>query len=255
MASKNADWWIAGRDGIQGIGKQGEPALADETAKEALLVAHGSPADPVPQEAAMMALAVRVGMLLPGWKIRGATLAMPGALEKALATMTAPLIYPFFMAEGWFTRTNLPRRLAAAGRDDLRQLAPFGTEPGLPELMVRAAGRAEPGATLLIAAHGSKVSKTSKDTTYQRVEEMRRLAGFSRVRAGFVEEAPFLAEAAAGLGPGSVCLPFFALRAGHVVEDVPQALKEAGFEGRLLPPIGEDAGAADLIAEALQKST
>jgi sirohydrochlorin ferrochelatase len=221
---------------------------------EAILVAHGSPADPVPQEAAMQALAVRVAMWLPGWRLRGATLAMPGALEAAVAAMDAPLIYPFFMAEGWFTRTNLPRRLAAAGGTALRQLAPFGTDEGLPDLMAAAAGGAAPeaGRALLIAAHGSKVSKTSSETSYKMVAEME-ARGFGPVKAGFVEEAPFLEDVAREMGSGT-CLPFFALRAGHVVEDVPHALGAAGFSGKLLPPIGEDIGVARLIATGLTRA-
>lgn len=220
--------------------------------KEAILVAHGAPANPVPQEQTMQALAVRVAMWLPGWRIRGATLAQPNALEAALAALKAPLIYPFFMAEGWFTRTNLPRRLAAANSAALTQLAPFGTDPALPDLMTQEARKAGADAGLLIAAHGSKVSKTSSDTTYQMVESLK-ARGFAQVRAGFVEEAPFLADVAQDMR-GGTCLPFFALRASHVVQDVPEALKEAGFQGPLLPPIGEAGSVAKLIAAALERA-
>lgn len=217
--------------------------------KEAILVAHGSPADPIPQEDAMKALAVRVAMWLPGWRIRGATLAQEGALEAALCVMNAPFIYPFFMAEGWFTRTNLPRRLAAAGRENLVQLPPFGTEVGLIDLMAAAARRPASAQGLLIAAHGSKVSKTSSETTYQMVKKLEAM-GFAPIKAGFIEEAPFLEDVARGM-PLATCLPFFALRAGHIVEDVPNALKNTGFQGELLPPIGEEPGVAQIIAAAL----
>lgn len=219
--------------------------------KEAILVAHGSPAEPFPQEAAMKALAVRVAMWLPGWRIRGATLAQEGALEAAIAQLSAPLIYPFFMAEGWFTRTNLPRRLAAAGCKDLVQLAPFGTDPALITLMANAARKAA-AKGLLIAAHGSKVSKTSSHTTYAMVQSLEEL-GFSPVRAGFVEEAPFLADVAREM-PQAACLPFFALRAGHVIQDIPEALAAANFHSKALPPIGEEARVAQLIAAALERA-
>jgi sirohydrochlorin ferrochelatase len=218
--------------------------------RQAILVAHGSPADPFPQEAAMKALAVRVSMWLPGWHVLGATLAQEGALEAALAKLSAPLIYPFFMAEGWFTRTNLPRRLAAAGAKDLVQLPPFGTDPALVDLMA-AAARPWADQGLLIAAHGSKVSKTSSDTTYAMVKSLEAL-GFSPVKAGFVEEAPFLVDVARDM-PQAACLPYFALRAGHVLQDIPEALEQAAFANEALPPIGEDARAAQLIAAALQR--
>lgn len=225
----------------------------------ALIVAHGSPADPDPQEQALQALAARVQARMPGWQVRGATLAMPGALEAALATLPAPLIYPFFMAQGWFTGRELPRRLAAAGAGDLCQMAPFGVDPSLPALVARVAtaGALAGGldiakSTLLLAAHGSKVSRTSADSTLAMAEQMRALTGFARVAVGFVEEAPFLADAARDLGP-AVCLPFFALRAGHVAGDVPEALEQAAFSGPLLPEIGAHDATATLIAAALRR--
>jgi sirohydrochlorin ferrochelatase len=228
---------------------------------EAILVAHGSPTDPAPQEAAMMALAVRVAMWLPGWRVRGATLACPGSLETAVAAMPGALIYPFFMAEGWFTRTNLPKRLAACGGGGMRQLRPFGADPALPDLLTATArqGAAEAGLTpdataLLLSAHGSKVARSSAEMTEALAETLRGQAGFVRVVTSFVEEAPYLRDAATGLGP-AVCLPLFALSAGHVTGDVPEALAEAGFEGALLPPIGAVSGVAPLIAAALERAT
>ncbi|MFN3936086.1 MAG: sirohydrochlorin chelatase [Gemmobacter sp.] len=222
----------------------------------ALIVAHGSPADPAPQEARLAALAASVAALLPDWVVRGATLAAPGALEAALDGLETPRIYPFFMAEGWFTRTALPRRLVATRARDTAQLAPLGVDPGLPALMAQAALEGCPGAardrSLLIAAHGSQVSDTSADSTHAAVARLAAITPFRSVRAGFVEQAPFLAEAARGLGP-AICLPFFALRAGHVEDDVPQILAEAGFDGPLLPPIGEHPGIPGLIAAALRR--
>lgn len=223
----------------------------------AIIVAHGSPADPLPQEAALAALAARVASICPGWQIRGTTLATPGALEAALAALPAALIYPFFMAEGWFTRSVLPKRLIAAGVTGLRQLPAFGYDPAMAELVERAAldgaavaGLAPDETTLLIAAHGSQVSRASAVITEDIAEKLRQNARFRAVVAGYVEEPPFLQDAARGIAP-ALCLPFFATRAGHVADDVPQALAAAGFTGPLLPAIGEHPDVARLIAAAL----
>ncbi|MDO9524177.1 MAG: CbiX/SirB N-terminal domain-containing protein [Gemmobacter sp.] len=227
------------------------------SSQSALIVAHGSPADPAPHEAALQALAQAVNALMPGWTVRGATLAAPGALEAALSCLDAPLIYPFFMAEGWFTGREHPRRLRVSGAETARQVSPFGVDPALPDLMARvategarAAGMDPVTATLVLAAHGSKISRTSSDSTTAMARALSTRTTFKKITCGFVEEAPFLTDAACGLGP-AVCLPFFALRAGHVLDDVPKALAEAGFDGPLLPEIGAHPDVPSLICAAL----
>lgn len=223
---------------------------------DALLIAHGSPADPEPQERALQALAARVRLWCPGWRIRGTTLALPGALERAIAALPDAVIFPFFMAEGWFTRKQLPKRLAEAGMTAPRQLPAFGHSAGLTALAreialqtARQHGLPET-ATLLLAAHGSQVSRASANRTEEIAATLRTTTTF-RVVTGYVEETPLLHDAARIDGP-ALCLPLFATRAGHVAQDVPEALATAGFSGPLLPAIGESPEAARLIADALQ---
>lgn len=242
-------------DGRKARMTQSGPGRAPQIPAEAVIVAHGAPSDPGPQEEALRALAARVGSLLPDWTLRGATLAAEGSLEAALEGLAAPVVYPFFMAEGYFTGRALPRRLKGRGC----QLAPFGAEPALAGLVARAAGEGaraaglEPGAAaLILAAHGSQVSGRSKETALAMAEHLRALTGFAEVVPGFVEEAPFIEEVARGRT--GLCLPFFALRAGHVETDIPQALARAGFAGPLLPAIGEHAGVPALIAASLGRA-
>lgn len=227
----------------------------------AIIVAHGSPADPEPQERAITALAQAVSGHLTGWTLRGATLAAEGALDAAVAGLDQPLIYPFFMAEGWFTRTALPRRLREAGGGNLRRLPAFGVAPELPRLTARAAihgaeaaGLDPRATTLLIAAHGSQVSRASAEGARAVAGLLAHLAPFRRVLTGFIEEPPHLFQVARGLGP-AICLPFFALRASHVLQDVPEALQAAGFCGPLLPEIGAHHDVPRLIAAALLRET
>jgi sirohydrochlorin ferrochelatase len=222
----------------------------------ALIIAHGSPADPVPQECWMQALAARVRMWLPGWEVRGTTLALPGALESAIKGMPDALIYPFFMAEGWFTRSQLPKRLRAAGIEQPLQLPALGHDPGMEGLLrdVATAAAHELGlpddASLILAAHGSQVSPASSQITEEMARMLRRDTGF-KVTTGYVEQEPFLEDVARQTKGPAFCLPFFATRAGHVSEDLPQALKAAGFTGPLLPAIGEHPDCARLIANTL----
>ena len=206
----------------------------------------------------MAALAAEVAGRLPGWTVRGATLALPGSLPGALNGLSYPLVYPFFMAEGYFTGEVLPRRLsqlpAAA-----RQLPAFGSDADLPRIVgeaavkgARDAGLAPESATLLLAAHGSQVSPASRMATMGLVESLTASLPFRSVLAGFIEEAPLLADAAKGRRE-TICLPLFTLAAGHVLTDVPEALAEAGFEGPVLQHIGAHAAVPALIAAALQR--
>ncbi|MTE00432.1 cobalamin biosynthesis protein CbiX [Paracoccus sp. YIM 132242] len=220
----------------------------------AVIVSHGQPGDPGPQQQAIEDLAARIQACDPGCPVAGATLAMPGAL--AAVADGDSLIYPMFMAEGWFTRTELPRRLTQAGAGGARVLRPFGTDPALPGLIVAQAhaaaaaqGWAPQDTTLLLSAHGSQRSQASFTITTALAEGI--APQFARVVTGFVEQEPFLADAARGL-ERAVSLPFFALRAEHVLDDLPEALDQAGFTGPRLDPIGLAPEVPALIAASIR---
>jgi sirohydrochlorin ferrochelatase len=133
-------------------------------------------------------------------------------------------------------------------------LAPFGLDPAVQDLTVdlarRAAGR---GATeLLLAAHGSFRSPAPAAVARAMAAKISAATGLARVLPGFIDQSPRIAEVARDLGPTAVCLPFFAARGGHVIDDLPQALAEAGFAGDLLDPVGLDPRVPGLIAAALR---
>jgi sirohydrochlorin ferrochelatase len=224
------------------------------------VVSHGQPGDPDPAEAALAAFAAQVAHALPGWHVGSATLAREGALDAALAAAgPAPLVYPLFMTEGWFTGDNLRARLATA--PDARLLRPLGVSPDLPalaadllrEVLARQGWQAET-AQLLIAGHGSGRSPNSARDTRAFAQGLGERLPLAVVRVGFIEEPPFLADAAAGMGTQAICLPFFAARGGHVTGDIPEALDKAGFQGPRLDPIGCAAGVPELVARALESA-
>jgi sirohydrochlorin ferrochelatase len=161
------------------------------------------------------------------------------------------------MADGWFATDELPRRLGDAGSGAIDILPAFGLDRAVlslcllrAEQAVLAEGYAGGEAVLLLAAHGSPSDPRPAAAAGAAVRFLARSGKFSEVRAGFVDEAPFLADAARIDGP-AICLPFFAGRAGHVETDLPAALREANFKGRLLAPIGADPKVPGIIAAAL----
>ena len=225
---------------------------------EAVIVAHGSPGEPLPQERAMAALAAEVAASLPGWTVRGATLALPGSLQEALEGLVHPLVYPFFMAEGYFTGEVLPRRLSQFAVAT-RQLPAFGSDPDLPRVVgeaategARNAGLDPSSSTLLLAAHGSQVSPASRMATMQLAETLSASLPFRSIIVGFIEEQPFLTDAAQGR-QDTICLPLFTLSAGHVLNDVPGALADAEFNGPVLPHLGAHPAVSGMIAAALER--
>ena len=227
--------------------------------RSALIVAHGQPSDPDPAEADMAALARAVAEHLPGWQIRAATLAAPGALKSALDSLDNPVIFPFFMADGWFIRTLLPKRLSEAGHSGLRVLTPFGLLAETKALVLDAAraalaesGWSEAETTLILAAHGSGRSPYPAEAARAIEQAIAAEAVFAAIRTGFIEEKPALADAARGAGESALCLPLFVARWGHVITDIPDALDAAGFSGRLLDPIGTHPNVPALIAGAIR---
>ncbi|MBI6628963.1 CbiX/SirB N-terminal domain-containing protein [Pontibaca salina] len=226
-------------------------------ATDVIVVSHGQPSDPAPAEAELAELTARVAAQLQGWRLHSATLASPGALVNALdACNEAPLIYPLFMTDGWFTQSVLPKRTAGRAA---RILPPLGTDSALPQLAsdllkeTLAAKNWHAGDTcLIIAAHGSGRSPNSARATKHFAQAIGKTLSFGEIRLGFIEEPPYLGEVVFDTGPQTICLPFFATIGGHVIDDIPRALDHADYPGPRLDPIGTDPGVPELIATALQ---
>jgi len=208
----------------------------------------------------MQHMAARVAAYLPGWTVGSATLAAPDALRVALQRLENPVIFPFFMADGWFIRTLLPRRLAEAGAPEAVILTPFGRLAETAELSIHALDKELTSrhwksneTTLVLAAHGSGRSPHPAAAARALQTAIEARLHFAETRLGFIEEAPELVEVAEGAGKQALCLPLFVARWGHVADDIPAALHAAGFQGVTLPPLGTDDRVPALIARAIER--
>jgi sirohydrochlorin ferrochelatase len=166
------------------------------------------------------------------------------------------LVYPMFMADGWFTQTVLPRRL---GDQAGPILPPFGLDPRLPALAdswlrreIDAQGWTVEDTAVFVAGHGSGRSARPAEVTYAFGQALEARLSPRVLRCGFVEQPPFLAPSCDFLGPKSIALPFFAAKRGHVLDDLPEAMNAVGFTGLRLEPIGLHPEVPKLIAESLQ---
>ncbi|MGR3636270.1 MAG: sirohydrochlorin chelatase [Shimia sp.] len=227
--------------------------------KQALIVAHGQPSDPEPPELWLADFAAQVAALLPDWTIRSATIAKPETLEnQALHLSDDAVVFPMFMADGWFVGRVLPRRLKG---HNLRILPPLGFHAELPPLAaaliqdhLSAQDWAESETHLLLAGHGSAKGDKAALSTRNFAGSLAELLPEIDIVQGLIEESPFIFDAARDLGDRAMCLPFFALEGGHCKFDIPQALDAAGFTGLRLPPLGHAAALPALVAQALKES-
>lgn len=236
--------------------KIGPAFVMTSSSKIAVLTAHGQPSAPELPERALAHLAEKVGALLPDWDLRSATLAQGDRLERVM--VDDALVYPFFMARGWFTATVLPKRLA---QFSYPMTTPFGLDPQLPVLAAndlrarisanRAKGLTTPPSVLL-AAHGSARGPKAAEATESFVARLQVELPEVPLHIGYIEQEPFIATAAKDLPAHSYCLPFFAQAGDHVRDDIPGALEAAGFCGQTLPVLGANPHVPALIAHALQ---
>ncbi|WP_293573709.1 sirohydrochlorin chelatase [Phaeobacter sp.] len=224
----------------------------------AVITSHGQPSDPAPQEAALAAVAAAVAPLLPDWQVKSATLSTPGLLEETVEA--GAVVYPFFMANGWFTANVLPKRLSDVA---CTITPPFGLDPDLPALACEALREAcdSRGWTLeqtrvLLAAHGSARGPKAAEAAEAFADLMRATVPGIDLRTGYVEEDPRIADTARDIEQAqptqnSLCLPFFAQAGEHVRDDIPEALEEAAYTGDTLPVLGALPAVPALIAKAI----
>ena len=221
-----------------------------------LIVAHGQPSNPAPAGAELASLAAKVATYLPGQIVGSATLAEPDALSDAIAKLgPGGLLFPLFMAGGWFTRTHLPARLTAAGAQGWQVLEPLGCLTSLHDLAVQTAADAlqNHAGPLVLAAHGSSKTSVPSDIAVHVAAKIRTELG-CEVHVAFIDQTPQLKDLPL-LGDQAICLPFFAASGGHVTTDIPEALATSGFTGTLLPALGLRLEIPGLIAEAIRTAS
>ncbi|MDQ2091768.1 cobalamin biosynthesis protein CbiX [Marimonas arenosa] len=231
--------------------------MAQVTDHHALIDAAGKPSDSGAMETTLYGLAAQVFASLRGWAVYGATLAAPGAIERAKAGLERSLIFPFCRAPGWFVDMCLPNRL---GPDTGKILVPLGCDPGLPAhsrdmlLKIRPLGGLDAEETaVLLAADGSPRCPESSDAVRQFSVALKRQLLTRCFHLGYVKELPLLRDMTGIDGP-AICVPFFAAGGGHVKHEAPEALTQAGFSGAGVPSFIRYSGLVGLVALPLERA-
>ena len=234
-----------------------------QSAPAAVLVAHGERGGAF-SNAILRGHAAQAAEALPGIAVAAGVLSGDPALETALADVAARtsgpiLLYPFFMATGYFVNVKIPKRLADAGVAGRCRILPvFGLEGPLPVIIRdKALSAADEIATpaehcrLLLVGHGSKVARASAEATEAVAACLREMGGFARVETAFLEEAPFLDDVVQSDTRPTVVVGFFNGDGLHAAEDVPQAVGR--FDGPITytGPVGAFPEVSQLIARSI----
>jgi sirohydrochlorin ferrochelatase len=152
------------------------------------------------------------------------------------------VVYPLFLADGYFTRVALPRLVEQAKQRDATRtisiLQPLGLEPALADVIAdEAAAAAHSRANLpaetsiVLLAHGSKKDQASRMATERLADRLRQRQCFYDARIALLEEAPSLADAIEGMSGPIIVVGLFAGEGMHGVDDARRLV--AGIEAAI----------------------
>ncbi len=190
----------------------------------------------------------------------------PAAAE-ALAGLTASVVrvVPFFMEDGFFTRSAVPRALGACPQAGGRSGAPrrlvlcppVGVHDGMADLLAQklldgcAACDIRPAAVaVLVVGHGSSRAPGRALALHRHAGRLAADGRFASVTTACLEEAPFVADALRHLRNRPVCVVgFFAGGGGHARDDVPRLVAaERDARGPAGPPVHDVGPVSDTPA-------
>jgi sirohydrochlorin cobaltochelatase len=171
------------------------------------------------------------------------------------------IVYPLFASSGYFTRDRLVQLLDEANHQsrEIQVVPPLGLDPGLPDLMVAFAGQAarsraiaSRACTVICLAHGSRRNSASREATEQIAREVESKGVFHEIRSAFLEERPFLSEAAASVSGPAIVVGLFSGEGLHGARDAPRLTAELGRDNIFFAGvIGNAPGVEDLVARSI----
>jgi sirohydrochlorin ferrochelatase len=174
------------------------------------------------------------------------------------------VVYPLFLADGYFTRVALPRLIGKVRHDSARLikvLPPLGLDPALVDVIVdearavaQASGISQEEIAVVLLAHGSTKDKASRTATEQLADRVRECRRFREIRIALLEEPPSLAEAVDDVRGPVVVVGLFTGEGMHGVDDAERLVAALAREDVILiGPVGTFAGIAAVIGAAVAR--
>ncbi|MDK9696893.1 MAG: hypothetical protein OEL76_10920 [Siculibacillus sp.] len=235
--------------------------MTEHTAPSALLVvAHGDGgADPRDETVRRLAERLAKRLDLP---VDWATLKRPetfaAARERLGVAASRVLVYPLFMAAGFFVRVKLPKLLAENGFTDTELLPVFGLDPHLVDLVEHRlrsiasmqGGREPKDFAIALIAHGSASGDTGSRMACEAIAADLGYRLGTTLHVGFIEEAPFF-DAVIGAG-AEIVVGLFVSAGTHALDDVAALVAKTPTVLHHVATVGDDAGVAEMVVAALE---
>lgn len=240
-----------------------EPDAASQTAL--LLAAHGERRSGTGNEGVFRIARAVADRRLAGEVRVGFINGVP-TIKDALNTLAARriIVYPLFVSNGYFTRDRLVQLLDEADNQgrELQVLPPLGLDPGLPGFVVafarqalRRCGFAPQACAVILLAHGSRRNSASREATERLACELESRAAFREVRVAFLEERPFIGEAAGPISGPAVVVGLFSGEGVHGAWDAPRLTGELGRDNIIFAGVvGNAPGIEDVVAQSVTEA-
>lgn len=174
------------------------------------------------------------------------------------------IVYPLFASNGYFTRDRLVQLIdeASGATREIDMLPPFGLDPGLPELVIdhidRVAsenGLVTRSLTAVLLAHGSRRNPASREATEGIAREVAKRGICRDVAIAFLEEQPFLDEAAGSIDGPAIVLGMFSGDGVHGARDAPHLVAKLGRNDVIYAGvIGNAKGIENLVERSVREA-
>ena len=223
--------------------------ILHQSSKGVLIVAHGERGGNL-NNARLLELADEVRQRLGNVEVEAGVLRGSPSIADAWANMSSDerVIYPFFMADGFFCNRILPKKVSEAigeGGAAFEMLPPFGVSDWLSDGIAAALLREMDGLglthqrpPLLIVAHGASVDRQSSNRAHELADRLKETGYFGPVSVGFLDEAPYIRDMVADLAPNTLVLPHFNGLGSHSVDDMAKYKARAPKDVHFITPVG-----------------
>jgi sirohydrochlorin ferrochelatase len=234
----------------------------------ALIAAHGGRVVDRRSNESIFCLAEKVAALIGDVQVGAGFISGVPTIGDAIAALAAQnvIVYPLFMADGYFGQTVLNRLVEEARRGrqggSLIVLPPLGLDPALADLAVTKAasaatslGMSPKQVTLVLLAHGSARSRASAMAAERTAINARAHGLFADVRVSFLDEAPSLEMAMSEIEGAIAVAGLFSGDGLHGGDDAKRLMAQLNRDDVIyVGNVGLFSGLEKLIAAAINNA-